>query len=301
MNSDVLFFVKPRASKSLIKRFLTIIICLFFLAGCEETNLQIATDAGIDAVRALTLTDDQVIRLSRNAADAADRQNRVASPGSAYAERLRRLVGDHRAEGGYTFNHKVYLSPQVNAFAMGDGTIRVYSGLMDMMNDDELRFVIGHEMGHVVEKHVRRKMILALAGSAIRKGIASQENIIGELARSGMGQFLELLANAQFSQEEERSADDYALDFMKRNGYRPEMAVSALEKLAGSGNSHHFLSSHPAPDKRAERLRDRLLNPEEPETEKGLFDRAWDLIIAVLQTGYDWVTAIFARVVEFLG
>ena len=32
---------------------------------------------------------------------------------------------------------------------MADGTIRVYSGLMDLMTDDELLFVIGHEMGHV--------------------------------------------------------------------------------------------------------------------------------------------------------
>jgi putative metalloprotease len=32
---------------------------------------------------------------------------------------------------GYTFRYKVYLSPTVNAFAMADGTIRIYSGLMD--------------------------------------------------------------------------------------------------------------------------------------------------------------------------
>jgi putative metalloprotease len=36
---------------------------------------------------------------------------------------------------------------------MADGSIRIYSGLMEMMDEGELLFVLGHEMGHVVEKH----------------------------------------------------------------------------------------------------------------------------------------------------
>lgn len=40
---------------------------------------------------------------------------------------------------------------------MADGTIRVNSGLMDVMNDGELRFILGHEMGHVVERHIKKR------------------------------------------------------------------------------------------------------------------------------------------------
>ena len=126
---------------------------------------------------------------------------------------------------------------------------------MDMMNDGELRFVIGHEMGHVVLEHVRKKMQLAHAASALRKGIASQQNIVGAVAASQIGGFTEILLNAQFSQYEEKEADDYGLAFLLREQYDPARAISALRKLATLGNDHSFLSSHPAPAERADRLK----------------------------------------------
>ena len=52
------------------------------------------------------------------------------------------------------------------------------------------------------------------------------------------GDFLERFVNAQFSQKEEKAADDHALDFMKRQGYDPTRAVSALNKLAQLGSDH---------------------------------------------------------------
>lgn len=137
---------------------------------------------------------------------------------------------------------------------MGNGTIRVYSGLMDIIKDDELRFVLGHEMGHVAKEHVRKKMQLAYAGSALRKGVAAQNNIVGDLAASHIGGFVEKLINAQFSQKEEREADDYGLAFLKNHGHDPAAAVMALRKLATLGADHTFLSSHPAPEARADRL-----------------------------------------------
>jgi putative metalloprotease len=125
---------------------------------------------------------------------------------------------------------------------------------MDMLNDGELRFVIGHEMGHVLKRHIKKKLRLAYAASAVRKGIASQNNAAGGMARSALGGLGEALINAQFSQLEEREADDYGLVFLKKKNFEPKDAVSALKKLAGLGKGHSFLSSHPDPDKRAERL-----------------------------------------------
>jgi len=79
-------------------------------------------------------------------------------------------------------------------------------------------------------------------------------NEVGDIARSQIGGLAEKLLNAQFSQKEEREADDYGLVFLKNTGHEPEAAISALKKLAALGNSHTFLSSHPAPGKRADRL-----------------------------------------------
>jgi len=239
-------------------RLLALLFCFAFVAGCENTDLLTATDAGIDAVKALTLSDKDVLAIASESADLSDRKNRLAPPEDTYAKRLNRLVSQKFQDGDVTFNYGVYLSPEVNAFAMADGTIRMYSGLMDMMNDGELRFIIGHEMGHVMKRHIRKKIQLAYAASAVRKGIASQDSTAGEVARSVLGGLAETLMNAQFSQLEEKEADDYGLLFLKKKGFEPKDAVSALKKLATLGKGHFFLSSHPDPDKRAERLQAQL-------------------------------------------
>ncbi|MGQ7116108.1 M48 family metalloprotease, partial [Escherichia sp. TWPC-MK] len=46
----------------------------------------------------------------------------------------------------------------VNAWAMANGCVRVYSGLMDMMNDNEIEGVLGHELGHVALGHSLAEM-----------------------------------------------------------------------------------------------------------------------------------------------
>jgi len=239
-------------------RYSVMLFCLAFLAGCENTDVTTATDAGIDAVKALTLSDAGVKEVAARSALYSDRKHILAAAENRYAKRLNGLAGPHFQDGGLKFNYGVYLSPEVNAFAMADGTIRIYSGLMDMLSDGELQFVIGHEMGHVMKNHIRKKIQLAYAARAVRKGIASQNNTAGDVARSLFGDLAESLMSAQFSQFEEKEADDYGLAFLRRKNCDPHDAVSALQKLAKLGKGHSFLSSHPDPDKRADRLKAQL-------------------------------------------
>ena len=70
--------------------------------------------------------------------------------------------------------------------------------------------------------------MLAYAGSAARKAIASQQNTAGEIARSAIGGLVEKLVNAQFSQQEEREADDYGVLYLQRLGYDVQPAVFFL-------------------------------------------------------------------------
>ncbi|RPI33836.1 MAG: peptidase M48, partial [Nitrospiraceae bacterium] len=239
-------------------RYFIILLCFVFLSGCENTDVMTATDAGLDAVKALTLSDKDVQEIASQSAQYSDKGHTLATDENKYAKRLNRLVGHQFQDGDLKFNYGVYISPEVNAFAMANGTIRIYSGLMDMLSDGELRFVIGHEMGHVMKNHIRKKIQLAYAASAVRKGIASQNNAAGDVARSLFGGLAESLMNAQFSQLEEKEADDYGLVFLKREKFEPRDAVSALKKIAKLGKGHSFLSSHPDPEKRAERLQAQL-------------------------------------------
>ena len=163
------------------------------LAGCADTDIGMATQAGIKAVKAVTLDDEDLQRLAAAVSGQYDRQHTVAPPDNPYAERLQRLTAPCAEYAGHTFDFKVYLSPKVSAFAMADGTIRIYSGLMDRMNGEELLFVVGHEMGHVVDDHIKKKIRLAYAGSAVRKALwpfgrdEEQARQAATLSRNGSG------------------------------------------------------------------------------------------------------------------
>ncbi|HKJ64536.1 MAG TPA: M48 family metalloprotease [Desulfopila sp.] len=231
-----------------------VILLLAGSVGCEDTNVFMLVGAGTDAVNAITLDDEEVRTIATEAAALADEKHTVAPPDTVYSKRLQKLIAEERQRGDHRFNFRVYLSDEVNAFAMADGTVRIYSGLMDLMDDDELLFVIGHEMGHVAKEHSRKKVVLAYASSALRKGLASQENEIGMLARSALGGFVQQLTNAQFSQHEEKQADTFGAEFLLEKGHSIVPAVSALRKLEDQARHHTFLSSHPAPGDRVERL-----------------------------------------------
>ena len=214
-----------------------------------------AIGAATDAAKAASLTDDQVRAYASQMAGYSDRQAKIAPADSPYGKRLAALAVTEDA--GLKLNYKCYMTKEVNAFAMADGTIRLYSGLMDMMTDDELRYVIGHEMGHVKSGHTKKRMQTALAASAAQKGVSASGTKAAVLADSQAGDLIVQVVKAQHSQGNEREADDYAMGFMSRRKYDRKACVTALEKLVkmSGGGGTSWLSTHPSPQERADRMR----------------------------------------------
>ena len=243
---------------------------LLALPALATTGLSLDVSAGIDvggmlgaatdAAKAASLTDAQVREYAAQMAAYSDKRATIAPAGSPYAQRLAALSSGATEDGGLKLNYKCYMVKQVNAFAMADGTIRFYSGLMDMMTDDELRYVIGHEMGHVKAGHTKKRMQTALASSAAQKATAASGTRAAGLADSQLGDLMVSVVRAQHSQSNEREADDYALQFMSRRKYDRKACVSALEKLdkMGGGGDTSWLSTHPSPKERAARMRTQI-------------------------------------------
>lgn len=233
-----------------------------FAAGCvDQINVTKATQAVAQLGAAATLSDTEIKAMSKDMRAQGDAKANVASPNNKYAKRLAVITRAHTEEKGQPLNFKVYLTDDVNANATADGSIRVYSGLMDLMTDDELRYVLGHEIGHVIEGHSLAAARLAYTASAARKGAGALNSTADALTSSTLGDILEATINAQFSQKQELDADMYALEFMKTNHYNTQAAITALrklEKLSSGGGG--LLASHPAPGARAERIKKELSN-----------------------------------------
>ena len=150
-------------------------------------------------------------------------------------------------------NYKVYLTEEVNAWAMANGCIRVYSGLMELMSDNEIEGVLGHEMGHVALGHTRKAAQTAYAAAAVRGAAGASKS--GALAALSGSQ----LVNTQFSQSQESDADDFSYELLKKRGVNTQGLVTAFEKLAklGGGDSSMF-DSHPGSQARADHIRQRI-------------------------------------------
>lgn len=219
---------------------------------------RLAIGAVEDLGKAAFMSDEEVKNMASGFANQSDQRSRIAPPNSSYAKRLRALTQKHTKEDGLDLNYKVYLTKDINAFAFADGSIRFYSGIMDMMNDDELLFIIGHEIGHVKHGHSKSKQQLAAASMGIRKGIASTNSIAGDIAASSAGGILDKLINMQFSQSNEYEADEYGVNFMKRHGYNVDGAITSFNKLATlerkGGTFSNLVASHPTSKKRADAL-----------------------------------------------
>jgi metalloprotease len=212
--------------------------------------------SGMDTIKAITLSDSDVKSMASLAKKKSDKINPLAPSNDILSKRLVKITDKMKVDKGLDLDIKVYLVKDVNAFAMADGTIRIFAGLMKEMTDDEIRYVIGHEIGHVKLGHSKSSLQRAYATSAARKAAAASGNSVAQtLSTSEIGELTEKLIHAQYSQSDELAADSYAIQFMKKNKYDPKAAVTALRKLeALYGNESSLFSSHPAPGERAATL-----------------------------------------------
>lgn len=221
-------------------------------------DLGTAIGAASNVFQAATLTDAEVKAYASQMALQSDKSNSVASPSSAYGKRLNKIIKGWQNTDGLKLNFKVYQDKEVNAFAMADGTVRLNSGLLDLMTDDEVRFVLGHEIGHVKLGHSKSQLTKSLLTSGFVQGVSSVGGTAGQLADSQLGGLLESFLEAQFSQSDENASDAYGLNLITAKKVNPQAAVTALEKLAALGDSGGVMSSHPSSKKRADNIRKQI-------------------------------------------
>ena len=236
-------------------KIIAFILCPFILSGClANVNQGNVIRTASSLVQAASINDQELSQLSSKMRASEDRKYRVAPPNSQYTIRLNRIMANLKSVNGIPLTYTVYITNEVNANAAADGSVRVYSGIMDRMNDDELRFVLGHEIGHVADEHTKKKLRTAYTAAAIRNA-AGIYAPVGQLTNSAIGNIAEKFVNAQYSQAQELDADAYGIQFMLDNGYNPNAALTCMAKLQGSGG---FFSTHPSSQKRINELQKRI-------------------------------------------
>ena len=217
--------------KSAINLFLASLMLFCAMPAMAQFNLKKAVSAGAKAVQAATLTDAQMAAYVKESVDWMDKHNPVLPEDNPYTQRLRKLTEGITDADGIPLNFKVYHVIDINAFACPDGSVRVFSSLMDIMSDDELMGIIGHEIGHVMKRHSKNAFRQSLLTGALKDAAGAANNTVAALTDSQLGALGESLIGAKFSQKQEREADNCGYDFLVSKGRNPWGMVMAFEKF----------------------------------------------------------------------
>ncbi len=239
--------------RKLLRAFAVAILISLAAPSFAQFDISRALGGLVKAAQAVTLSDSQMAEYVKASVEQMDKENTVLPDSDPYSQRLARLTKNIKDADGIPLNFKVYKKDEVNAFACPDGSVRVYTGLMDLMDDDELLGVVGHEIGHVVKRHSKNAFKNQLLTGALKDELAASSGQIAALTDSQLGALGESLVNAKYSRKQESEADDCGYDFLVENGRNPYGMVMAFEKLSASeqeggstGSSiAKMFSSHP--------------------------------------------------------
>ncbi len=169
----------------------------------------------------------------------------------------------------FSIHSEVILHNSLNAFAVPGGSVFVHSGLLlNLDHESELAGVLAHELAHVSQRHVAKRieqmqtisvatMAGVLAGMLFGGSGNAQEAIVTGSLAAGQSALL------SYSREDEREADQVGMNYLVAAGFPPSGLSRGLEIIRrnrwyGGGSLPPYLSTHPASEERIGSLRVRM-------------------------------------------
>lgn len=174
-------------------------------------------------------------------------------PRRASVQSLVGRLAAHWGNAPYAFRVSITDSPDLNAGAFPGGAIVVTSGLLgEVKSENELAFVLGHELGHFRGRHHLRRL-----GRTVLYGLAASA-VLGQAGSAAQtGSLVTSLTERGFDRSQEEEADSFGLDLLNAEYGHVQEAGAFFAQIAKSGGGNRFtayLSTHPAPADRALRL-----------------------------------------------
>ena len=119
-----------------MKKLVLIIALSLAFAPAHSTDWGRLLQGALKAGAAASITDEELAQAVRSEVKKMDAQNTVCGASSPYTKRLKKLTKGMTSAGGIKLNFKVYKTSDINAFACPDGSVRVFSALMDILDDN---------------------------------------------------------------------------------------------------------------------------------------------------------------------
>ena len=153
------------------------------------------------------------------------------------------------------YSFRIHISPQkeVNALALPGGRIVVFQGLLDQISsENELVFVLGHEMGHYAHRDHLRGLGRSLVFMSLAVFLFGPDNSAASFLAHTMG-----LVELSFSRQQEVAADEFGLAALNCLYGHVGGATDFFGKIHADrdpGAWGHYFTSHPANARRIAHL-----------------------------------------------
>ncbi len=215
----------------------------------------------------MTATDSELVRLEHDvgvdlACQAREQLQLDADPEVAEAVRAVGMrLAEKVANKQRSFRFEMFAADEPNAFALPGGFVFVSRPIVMLSegNRDELAFVLGHEMGHIISGHAIERIVANSAVSMASRATAVRGPLAGWLRRVGV-QFLE----TAYSRDHELEADRLGVRLLASAGYDPQASVRLLGRLAelkaasAPNDLGEYFSTHPTFEMRIRSIRQYL-------------------------------------------
>jgi predicted Zn-dependent protease len=175
-----------------------------------------------------------------------------------FAEQIGRWLATHVKEKKLPFSVRVTAEREPNALALPGGPIFVSWPLLEMCQGerDDIAFVLGHEMAHIVRRHTLDRIVKDAALSLLLRQSSGRNAASAWLNKAGQ----QLLCGA-YSRDEEFEADAFAVALVGSAGGDALAGERLLEKLAQPTSEPavsivgNYFATHPPLLERAANLR----------------------------------------------
>jgi predicted Zn-dependent protease len=230
-----------------------VMMTLVFFSSCSDDS---------DGINIFSVEDDKQFGLQMEQEIQGNPAEFPLLPESQYAEAYQHIervrdailaTGKLKYDAEFEWNvHIIKNDTVLNAFCTPGGYIYFYTGLIKFLdNEAEFAGVMGHEMAHADRRHSTKQMTEAY-GLEVLLSIVLGDNpavltqIAADLAAG--------VASLAFSRDDEYESDELSVKYLYETSYDARGVAGFFEKIDGSSQPPEFLSTHPNPGNRVEKI-----------------------------------------------
>ncbi len=209
------------------------------------------------SARAGLISTEQEIELGTEAARQVESEYGLYNDPvmTAWVQKVGKKLAQTEGREGITYRFKVLDMEEPNAFAIPGGFVYVTKGIMrDFVknNEDYLAVILGHELGHINERHGMSQLEWSLGLGIVLNVLLGDNGTASEIA-----QIASNLIFLKYNRDQELEADQSGIRLAHKNGYNPRALVKFFKDLKvyeekNPNYTPEFLASHPDTESRIE-------------------------------------------------